>query len=176
MAQYSISDKKYEDLIPIEMIKRHLWIDNDQNEDLLLKEMLQSSIDAAESFLRRSIVEQIVTCKFKEHKNGAVNLPVAFAIEFISCKQNGQDLENPHSVIDSYDEKNNRCILKHAKPNSLIEIEIEYLAGWRGGHVPHEIIQGILQHIYNIHHKQSPSLTTNKDSVDLYQTYRRLAL
>jgi hypothetical protein len=174
MAQHSILDKKYEDLIPIEMIKRHLWIDNDQNEDLLLREMLKCSIDAAEVFLRRCIVEQKVIYKCKYPKNGAINLPVAFAVEFISCQQDGQELQTPKSLMDNYDEKNNKCIVKETKSSAIVEIQ--YLAGWKDGTCPHEIIQGVLQHMYNTHHKQSPSLINNGDSIDLYQPYRRLTL
>ena len=49
--------------------------------------------------------------RIKDHKNGEVQLPIVFAIEFISCKQDSQGLEISYIYIykmDNYDTKINK--------------------------------------------------------------------
>jgi hypothetical protein len=172
MSQYCIFDKKYEELLSLDVIKRHLWVEGDPSEDETLKEMLKCAIDAAESFLRRCIVAQTVLYRFKISSN-SIRLPMAFAVEFVNYKEADKDLENPQNLMSQYDATENKLELE-SKYKSITEIK--YIAGWNQGDVPQEIKQGVLQHIYNMHHKQSPALMQNNDSIELYQPYRKLAL
>jgi len=174
MQSYSIIDKKYDQLVPVEMVKRHLWIDDCQNEDILLQEIVKCAIDAAEAFLGRCIVEQTVLYRAKISSNKSIRLPIASASTFISCKQNSEEISTTEQLMDHYNEATNKIKLLNARPNEIVEVL--YVAKWTQGPVPQDIIQGVLQHTYNIHHKQSLSLIQNNDSVALYQPYRRLML
>ncbi len=176
MSQYFILEKKYTDFLPLDVIKVRLWIDNNNpDEDQVLEQMLGCAIDAAESFLRRCIVTQTIVYTTKASTNKTITLPVAFATKFLSCKQGDREIENPESLMNNYDLKENMLTQKEREKQSITEIRYE--AGWNQHEVtPYAIKEGVLHHIYNMHYRQSPALIQNNDSIELYQPYRRLCL
>lgn len=151
---HKVVEKNYQDVIDVEMVKRHLRISHNED-DNLLTEILKSSIDYAEVFLRKSICRQVIEFQFcNERFNNVVKLPVVYSDKVISCniESSGVSSALKEKIDFIFDDQTIKIFSRLGK------IVFTYQASWPDVCVPPNIVQGLLQHVEALYDKESGKL------------------
>ena len=165
--------KKYDNFLSLESIKKHLWIlGNDEMENKILADLRSCAIDAAESFLCCSLVEQSLSYVVDTYSTAHIVLPIGRVEKINNIIHRSKN--NLEYKKDDYCIKDQGVMFING--TFCDQVQIDYTANWCNGDVPSDIKQGILQHISNIYNKQELALSMLSDIRALYQPYRKLLI
>ena len=128
-------------------VKTALKIDGNDEDDFLIK-LIRGAREAAERYLRRSIITQTWQLQFDQYVPTVVNLPRGPVQSVVSVKI--IDHEWNETVINPDNYRLNagkECLVLEAIPFGMV-IQIRYVAGYGDiDHIPAQLKMGMIQHI-----------------------------
>jgi uncharacterized phiE125 gp8 family phage protein len=155
--------------------KLFLRIDHD-NEDSLIEKLIVAAREAAENYLRRSLIDQSWQLEIKGVPC-AVELPrgpVQSITSVVARADNGVE-----TTLDSscYSLNMLRGTVTLRNLPSVSALVITYTAGFgAAGDVPHAIRQGMLMHIASLYDAREAAQGLSSELISLYAPYREIRL
>ena len=164
---YKILDQKPQKIFTLEEIKNYIRITGD-NDDDLLKEMLDSAIETAENFIKYSITEKIV--EVTSYNINYVNLPLVPVIKIMEVKADGNVLSGEYTKI-SQDR------LEIISGTIYKELIVTYLSGYVDYHkIPAGIKQAIMLHTAQIYDNRGNINIFGNQIYEIYKPYRKMVI
>lgn len=162
--------------LTLEETKLYLRVDSEDEDDLITS-LITVARQAAETYMRRSILTQSWVVAFDDYAPAEVNLPRGPVQEITSVKLISQD--GGESIVSSatyYLSAGREKLCFNASPIGHI-VEILYVTGYEdASDVPAAIKQGMLAHIAELFENRPGSVALPASARGLYNPYRVVSL
>ncbi len=159
---YKILDREEQNILAVDDIKNYARISID-DDDLLIKEMIEAAIIAAENFMRTALVKQ--TVEVTGHNTNSLLLPIMPLIKILEVKCGDK-------ILDEND-------YHHARDRISLESYGKTVAKYSAGYedpkdIPAIIKQALLVHISQMYDSRGGTSISDDRIFDLYKPYRKM--
>lgn len=169
---YKILHREEQELFRLPEIKNFLRISHNYD-DMWIMELVNSSIEAAENFLRFRLLPIRVQVQQDRGCNSEMILPLVPVVEVTSIFAKTAIEEAKR--IERY--KLEDCLLKIADLPRFELVTVEYMAGYPDQKtIPAAIKQGILLHTAEMYDSHGTASSISEEVRKLYQPYRRMRI
>lgn len=162
--------------LTLEQAKLYLRVDHDDEDDLITK-LITVARQAAETYLRRSLLTQSWVVAFDDYAPAEILLPRGPVQEITSVKIIAQD--GGQTVVSAaayYLSAGREKLCFSASPIGHI-VEVLYVTGHADTEdIPEAILQGMLAHIASLYENRPGSVALPAASRGLYNPYRAVSL
>jgi uncharacterized phiE125 gp8 family phage protein len=169
---YKILHRADIEIFRLPEVKNYLRISHDYD-DMWLGELINSSIEAAENFLRLKLVATRIETIFQAPQSRTIKLPLMPIARIISLTAKISEAKT--ELIENYEIDEGILKLQHLPTNQ--SLKVEYIAGFEDqSKIPSAIRQGILLHTAQTYESQGSASSISSEVERLYQPYRRMRI
>jgi len=166
---YKILHIAQQELFRLPEVKNFLRISHDYDDPWVVS-LIDSSIEAAENFLRLSLLPRRITMQVNNPNGWHFRLPLAPIAEITALKYHKGEMSQDVAKYDVSDD-----ILKIGNLPAYEHITVEYVAGYIDQRsIPSAIKQGIMLHTAQNYDSHGTDVALSDEVQKLYQPYRRM--
>lgn len=167
---YKILHRSEQEIFRLSEVKNFLRISHDYD-DMWIMELINSSIEAAENFLRIKLLPTKIQVLKDRLRNSEMTLPLVPVIEIISVSIK-TSVEDDRRV-EKYSLEGS--VLKIHNPPHFEFITVEYVAGYANQNtIPAAIKQGALLHTAEMYDSHGANSAISDEVRKLYQPYKKM--
>lgn len=163
---YTILEQLEQEIIDLKEVKNYIRITND-NDDELLRSMINSAIQIAENFTNLTLMNKVVEVQISDAN--ILHLPFTPIKEITNIIIDEKEISLDQAYI-----KDNIITLTNHKATKL---KVNYTAGYEDkDKIPAPIIQGIMLHVASMYDARGTDMMPNASVLQMYQLYRRISI
>ncbi|MEY3197365.1 MAG: hypothetical protein RLZZ59_736 [Pseudomonadota bacterium] len=165
---YSILNQEAQAIFGLNQIKKYLRVSDDDDDDQIIMDMLESCIQVAENFTKISLINRSIEVAVLD--SDYIKLPKLPFLRFVDIRGNGETI-----LQDAVELFGNKLSVKEGIIYD--ELKVSYLSGYADSRlVPSPLKQAILIHLSNIYDARGGSLVCPESSLAIYSTYRKMEI
>lgn len=168
---YYIIDSSIQELVSLELIKSHLRI-NEDKEDNLLRLFLKSAIEYAEGFTGLSITQRTIEANFYNFQNDILHLPRIPAISVENVSLINYLGKKQKLKKDQYHFDDRKLYLEKSEIASY-NLKVIYKAGYDSTTVPAMLVEALLVHIGVMYESRVGEIAPPLRSLNTYLKFKK---